>query len=492
MGVSAPAISKEALRPLFEDPGAFSRVTLPTKRLRAYQLAPARAIADSVARGLGMQYAVVFSRQAGKDEMLAQILAFLLNRYQNRGGNAVIGAPTRQPQANISRDRLLDRLKLCPLTVGRASTRDGYVVEVGRASARFMSAAPGANARGQTADLLLVANEAQDIDPAVWDAVFDPMAASTNATTLFMGTVWSKSGLLYRQMSHLEELQARDGIKRVWRIGWREVEKAQPAYGQRVRARIAQLGETHPYIRTEYELIELDNEGGLFPPARMAQLQGDHRRARRAEPGKVYAGLLDVAGEEEEGTGPDAFDSGAKRDSTALTVVEVATTGRELPQYRVVDRRAWTGAKHTALHGQLVDLARAVWGVRALVVDATGVGEGLASFLADALGRGPKAVAVEAFKFTQKSKSELGWSFVGMIDAGRFKEYADDGDELSRLARHQYAACEFEVLPGPGKLLRWSVPTSRGHDDLLLSAALTARLDAIDWRPRTARGSLTD
>jgi hypothetical protein len=38
-----------------------------------------------------------------------------------------------------------------------------------------------------------MANEAQDIDPVIWDARFDPMAASTNATTLFMGTVWDRS-----------------------------------------------------------------------------------------------------------------------------------------------------------------------------------------------------------------------------------------------------------------------------------------------------------
>ena len=46
-----------------------------------------------------------------------------------------------------------------------------------------------------------------------------------------------------------------------------------------------------------------------------------------------------------------------------------------------------------------------------------------------------------------------------------------------------------EALPGPGKLLRWSVPASRGHDDLLISTALTARLDEIDWRDGTAWGS---
>jgi hypothetical protein len=43
--------------------------------------------------------------------------------------------------------------------------------------------------------------------------------------------------------------------------------------------------------------------------------------------------------------------------------------------------------------------------------------------------------------------------------------------------------------PGPGKLLRWSIPLSSGHDDLLISTALTARLDAINWRLRTAIGT---
>ena len=486
--MAGPVVSSRALRPLFTDVGEFSRVLLPTRRLRAYQLPPGRAIADSVERQLGMQFAVVFSRQAGKDELVAQLLAFLLNRYQAAGGDAVLGAPTAVPQAAISRDRLIDRLKQNPLTVGRW-WQQGNTVGVGLARARFLSAEPSANPRGATASLLLIANEAQDIDPAIWDSRFDPMAASTNATTVFMGTVWSDVGLLARQMKHLADLEAEDGVKRVYLIDWTEVEREIPAYGARVRQRIKQLGEEHPYIKTEYRLIPLKGEGGLFPPGRLAQLQGEHPRRRRSEEGKVYAGLLDVAGEEEEGAGPEAFDNAAKRDSTALTIVEVLTTGRDLPEYRVVDRMAWTGQRHTALHPQLVELVRNVWRLRALVVDATGVGAGLASFLADAIGKGPRKTIVEPFVFTGASKSQLGWDFLGLIDSGRFKEHADDGDELTRVAWHQYAACAYEVMPGPGKLLRWSVPAARGHDDLLISAALTARLDAIDWRPRTAQGS---
>jgi hypothetical protein len=83
----------------------------------------------------------------------------------------------------------------------------------------------------------------------------------------------------------------------------------------------------------------------------------------------------------------------------------------------------------------------------------------------------------------------LGWDFVGLIDWGRIKEYADDEEAITRVFRHQLAACAYEVLPRPGRLLRWGVPASRGHDDLLVSAALTTRSDQIDWRPRLARGS---
>jgi hypothetical protein len=113
----------------------------------------------------------------------------------------------------------------------------------------------------------------------------------------------------------------------------------------------------------------------------------------------------------------------------------------------------------------------------------------LASFLADRLSSGPKRVIVEPFVFTGKSKSDPGWAFVGLIDGGPIKEYADDGADITRIYRHQLAACTYEVLPGPGKLLRWSAPPSRGHDDLLVSTAMTARLDAMDWRDRTARGT---
>jgi hypothetical protein len=98
-------------------------------------------------------------------------------------------------------------------------------------------------------------------------------------------------------------------------------------------------------------------------------------------------------------------------------------------------------------------------------------------------------VVVSPFLFNRKTTSDLGWAFIGLIEGGRLKEYANDGADITRIYRHQLAACTYEVLPGPEKLLRWSVPPGRGHDDLLISTALTARLDEIHSRPPTAHGS---
>ncbi len=324
---------------------------------------------------------------------------------------AACSAPTMRPQAAISRDRLVARLR--HLLPGHVKTRDGYIVELGKASVRFLSADPDANARGQTASLLLVANEAQDISPDVWDPVFDPMAVSTNATTLFMGTPWNKETLLYRQMRFLEQEQAKGNQRLVWRVPWRDVAKDYPGYAKRVEARIAQFGADHPHIRTEYELQELDGEESLFSPRRITLMQGSHPRRFAAEPGKRYALLIDVAGEDEGGGTAKAFASARRRDATALTVVEIDSQMGLPTMFRTVDRRIWIGPRHTELRDQLAHLARDVWRADRVVIDATGIGNGLASFLTERLADRSlgKVIAVEKFVFSQTVEESDGLGF---------------------------------------------------------------------------------
>jgi hypothetical protein len=478
------------VRSVVGDVGAFSARLQPERVLRGYQLPVARAVAGSVGRREGMEYAAVFSRQSGKDEMLAQLCAHLLWRYHRRGGNIVVALPALRPQGLISRDRLIARLDTS-LTRGLLRVRDTTIVELGRASVRFLSASPSANSRGNTADLLLVANEAQDIEPDTWDAVFAPMGASTNTTTLYMGTVWSSQTLLARQLRLLSELERGDGVRRVFRVPWREVERELPVYGDYVRRQMALLGENHPFIRTEYELEELDGGGSLFPPERREPLRGQFGSLSRPDASDaIYAFTIDVAGEEEDGVeGEIARRTNPRRDSTALSAFRVVAGVSGQPVYELVARYAWTGTRQTVLHDRIVQLAR-VWNVRQIVIDGTGIGAGLASFLRASLGER----MVTPFIFSSVSKSQLAWDLLGLIDAGRVRvcevNAGDDPEQtrLDALFWRQLAACRFTVLPGPGKLIRWGVEDTTLHDDQLISFALIAALDRRDLRPREARG----
>jgi hypothetical protein len=61
--------------------------------------------------------------------------------------------------------------------------------------------------------------------------------------------------------------------------------------------------------------------------------------------------------------------------------------------------------------------------------------------------------------------------------------------EIARVYRWRLAAYIHVTLSGPGRVLRRSVPANLGHDDLVISAALAARLDAMDCQVRTGQGN---
>lgn len=460
---------REAARRALEDVGAFSRCVV-RRPLRAYQLEPARAITDSVLNGRGLSFAVVMSRQAGKNETSAQVEAFLMLRFARRGGTLIKTAPTYSPQLTLSRLRLESVLSN-PWT-GRMWRRQENSIRLGAARCAFLSAQPGANVVGATADVLLECDEAQDVDADKWDRDFAPMGASTNVTTVFWGTVWTSTTFLARQIRDLERLESADGIRRVFRVPWPEVAAEVPAYRRYVERETARLGANHPLIQTQYALQEVDGQVGLFPPERRQQMRGDHPRLERARPGGRYVLTLDVAGEDAGGLGADLPD----RDQTALTVFEVDRAAADAlrgPVYRVVGRRVWEGTPHTTLYGAVLDLAREVWQAKGLVVDATGLGAGLASFLRRALGEEMVLPVI----FTAQSKSELGWRFLALCDTGRFKDHASDGSPEQSLFWRQVEAARGEIVSGPGRRLRWEVPDRALHDDLLVSAALIAWQD---------------
>lgn len=225
----------------------------------------------------------------------------------------------------------------------------------------------------------------------------------------------------------------------------------------------------------------------MFPLGRLALMKGEHPTQGGPLPGRIYAGLLDVAGEDEGASDVEQQVVGLanpRRDSTVLTIVEVdrSTLADEVikaPTYRVVQRLSWIGVKHSRLYGQIKALSDC-WHFRYLVCDGTGVGAGLVSFLDKALpGR------VIPFVFNSSTKSQLGWSWLSIIDTGRWKEPADGEQEFW----NQLGFMQYVIIPGPNKTMRWSVPDGTRdpktgdlvHDDQVLSSALSAVLDEQDW-----------
>jgi len=389
--------------------------------LRRYQRHVAAAILDSLIHKRGDSIVVMFPRQSGKNEVQAQIEAYVLTLLSQTDAEMVKVSPTWKPQSLNAMRRLERVLQRNLISRDLWHKEAGYIYKVGSAREFFLSGEPHASTVGHTASTLLQCDEAQDVRPDVWDKKFSPMAASTNATRVYWGTAWTAQTLLARELRAAQTAQARDGRQRAFVVTATDVAREVPAYATFVAEQEAKLGRNHPLVRTQYYCEELDAEGGLFPPTRRALMQGDQGYRTTPEPGQLYAFLLDVAGEDESADIGELSNPG--RDSTALTIVEVdlATVADELihaPTYRVVCRYGWTGIKHSQLYAQLVNLAH-TWQPKHIVADATGVGAGLVSFLNKAL---PGHLI--PFVFSAKSKSDLGWAFIGVIESGRFHDHA--------------------------------------------------------------------
>jgi len=264
--------------------------------LRPYQEEPARAIIDSVRRNRGLTFTVVMARQAGKNELSAQLELFLLLASAYHDADAVKCAPTFDPQAKISIRRL--RARMADAGLSDAAVREGdHIIAIGRARQIFLSAEPGANVVGHTANLLLEVDEAQEVESEKFDREFRPMAATTNATTVYYGTPWDDSTLLEQAVQANIEMARHDGIRRHFHYDWMVVAEYNAAYALFVEGERRRLGETHPLFLTQYALKVVSGGGRLFTPTQRAQLQGSHFRQHQPKPGETYVAGLDLAGQ---------------------------------------------------------------------------------------------------------------------------------------------------------------------------------------------------
>jgi len=460
-------------------------------KLRPYQQEVALAILNSIFEKRGLTFSVEIARQGGKNELSAQLELLLLTIYMAEPRNLVKCAPTFKPQTVISMMRLKDRLNDAGFN-GIWTAELGYIIKLGNARAIFLSAEESSNVVGNTAHMLLEIDESQDVSKDKYTKEFKPMGATTNVTTVHYGTTWDDSTLLEEVKQTNLELERKDGIKRHFSYDWQEIASYNPDYLAYVEAERERLGQNHPLFLTQYCLVSIHGGGGYLSLQHRSQLQGNHSRlhAPPSLPEKgsnLYVAGIDLAGEAEEEAGAYLRALKPRQDSTVVTIGQLdfsicdpSLKGKQ-PGVKIVEHYWWTGKRHTELYSQLIDILKNVWHCRMVVIDATGVGQPVASFLRQSLGS-----RVTPFVFTARSKSELGFSLLAAINSGRLKMYEGDGsDEFQEFwfemekAKSQYR---------PSQTMNFYVDPAEGHDDFLMSLALLVEA-ANQYTPRGAKGS---
>ena len=147
--------------------------------LRSYQKRVVVEIVNSVKEKLGLTFVVIFPRQSGKNELQAQMEAYILMCLSRTNCEIVKASPTWKPQTLNAMRRLERVLERNIITKGRWNKESGFIYRIGLARIYFLSGNPTANVVGATANTLLECDEAQEILISKWDKDFAPMAAST-------------------------------------------------------------------------------------------------------------------------------------------------------------------------------------------------------------------------------------------------------------------------------------------------------------------------
>ncbi len=440
--------------------------------LRTYQANTVGSLVRGMALYPGATFTVMFPRQSGKNEVAATLVAYLLRANAATGGTIIVCAPTLQPQARISFERVRAALASRERMAGPSDALylSGDTIHLGAASAIFLSASPEAHVAGHTASLALIADEAQDIDAGWFNRQFRPMAAAFGAPTVMFGTAWDGESLLERAARDNRRIdEGRDGLRNVdWiplhhQAGWEEVADTRPVYGQYVRQERDRLGASHPLFLSQYELVSAESARSLLTREQIERLRGGHPRQAVPLPGERYVAGLDFGGD------------GAGGDATVLTIGRVAPDGR----CDVVDIQHWRGADYADLQRDMLGLA-AAWRLERLCVDGSGLGGPLAAGLERELGS-----RIERIVFTAGIKSDLGYALIAAANTGTLVMYRADAYDAD-LERCLDELRNCRAGSREGGRMAWGA--THGHDDHAVSLALCLWAAQSIGSPRVAVG----
>lgn len=478
---------KAAFRRYQNDIYAFSRDVVGVP-LYAYQTGVAQHMLTAINEGSNQIITLEMPRQSGKNQLAAILQAAALAKHGNRDVMAVVASPTFKPQIVNSKMRFESIAKRIEqrLAFIRYRPSMGYIYRCGRAALLFFSAEPSASVVGATASLFMMLDECQDLNQGKIVKDFFPMRASVGGSPILaFGTTWDEASLLEVFKGDIQEGRT---AGKVFRVLPDEVALSNPAYGAFVDAEIKRLGREHPLVKTQYFLELLPNAGRMIKREVLRLMAGVHGQAERRQGERQIVAGLDFAGADEEAGDVAGLAERSARDSVALTVAAVdwvrIAEGVIVPFLRILARYEWSNVNPVSLHTTLYEVLWQRWRVDRVHCDATGIGATATAFLASALNKGNvERVVGVTFDGALTTHTRLAFNYLATINGARLSDYAVDFDIIQVATTDAPDATDADkhawwqrgharLLARPGQRVKAHVPSSEGHDDLLLSEML--------------------
>jgi terminase large subunit-like protein len=364
--------------------------------LRPYQIPFARRIFESLIISDGARLTALFSRQSGKTECVANVIAtamiflpLLAKAYpkllEKFAEGVWVGAfaPVDEQADNLfgrivarlasdDAEKLLKDPEINGKITGRgrsvyvrfldsdAPLQDGR----GHSLVRKTTCHPKAKIEGRTYHIILI-DEAQEADNRTVKKSVSPMGASTRATHIWTGTSTYEKNVFYDQIQKNKRAILRRGQVRQnhFQADWKEVAKCVPLYRDAVYDEMDSMGSDSDEFRLSYNLEWLLDKGQFTTAEKFAEL-GD-KTVQKLEMDWFHSPV--VVG----------IDCGRKIDKTIVTVVWVDWDHPDnlgYYEHRVINWLDLEGLEWEAQYFKIFEFLQH-YNIQAIGVDTGGIGD---------------------------------------------------------------------------------------------------------------------
>lgn len=263
--------------------------------LYPYQRPFARRLIESLIINDGATITALFSRQSGKSETVANVVATcmimlpilakipkfadLLEKFKE--GLWVGAFAPVEDQADTLFGRIVSRLTgdgaldlMADPEIEESLDGKGKEIRLKKSGSlvRKQTCHPRATIEGRTYHLILI-DECQGADEKMVNKSISPMGSSTNATTVYTGTPTYEKGVFYKQIQFNKRSQTRRGARQDhYEADWRECARWNKNYEKYVKSQLLKIGEDSDEFKLSYRLIWLLDRGMFITSERLEDL----------------------------------------------------------------------------------------------------------------------------------------------------------------------------------------------------------------------------